>query len=234
MATLASSLARQSGHAQSPSRTSFSELPHMAPPGLAPLHELPEAVTYLMDVVEECGGDLVRRCYWDIGDFSDWWRQYRAVPLGEQFTVGGWGCGCRVVVVVVRGGSAMFFICVCVVYDASAWSWSCLSCQAAWSVASLHSSTPPPLSPLPAEPGHWAGRVEPAALVPLPHGTGSAGSRHVPRHHCSGPQRGISQDSTGPGGQGRNVSAALLPGLHTVCYAVHLLPPCTCYHLHAR
>ncbi len=118
MAALASSLARHSAHALPPSRTSFSELSHMGPAGLAPLPELPEAVTYLMDVVEECGGDLVRRCYWDIGDFSDWWRQYRAVPLGEQFTVGGWrwcgGVGCAAVWqggVVVQGAGSKGSLC---------------------------------------------------------------------------------------------------------------------------
>lgn len=43
--------------------------------------ETPDAgVTYIMDVLEEVGADVARRCYWDFGDWSDLWRETKHVP----------------------------------------------------------------------------------------------------------------------------------------------------------
>jgi len=39
-----------------------------------------ELPTYLIDVLEEMGDDAVRRCYWDMGPWSDLLRVWR--PLG--------------------------------------------------------------------------------------------------------------------------------------------------------
>jgi hypothetical protein len=33
-----------------------------------------------MDVLEEVGDDVARRCYWDFGDWSDLWRETKHVP----------------------------------------------------------------------------------------------------------------------------------------------------------
>eukprot|EP00878_Enallax_costatus_P012410 GHUV01012961.1.p1 GENE.GHUV01012961.1~~GHUV01012961.1.p1 ORF type:complete len:1005 (+),score=325.04 GHUV01012961.1:1774-4788(+) len=38
-------------------------------------------VTCIMDVLEEVGTDVARRCYWDFGDWSDFWRETKHVPL---------------------------------------------------------------------------------------------------------------------------------------------------------
>eukprot|EP00775_Hariotina_reticulata_P013221 gene13221-13351_t len=44
--------------------------------------ETPDAgVTCIMDVLEEVGADVARRCYWDFGDWSDLWRETKQVPL---------------------------------------------------------------------------------------------------------------------------------------------------------
>ncbi|WIA40102.1 hypothetical protein OEZ86_013510 [Tetradesmus obliquus] len=44
--------------------------------------ETPDAgVTYVMDVLEEVGVDVARRCFWDFGDWSDLWRDTKHVPL---------------------------------------------------------------------------------------------------------------------------------------------------------
>lgn len=51
--------------------------------------ETPEAgVTYIMDVLEEAGTDVARRCFWDFGDWSDLWRETKHVPLGVSLQVG--------------------------------------------------------------------------------------------------------------------------------------------------
>jgi len=40
-----------------------------------------------MDVLEEVGDDVARRCYWDFGDWSDLWRETRHVPSGVSLKV---------------------------------------------------------------------------------------------------------------------------------------------------
>jgi hypothetical protein len=52
--------------------------------------ETPDAgVTYIMDVLEEVGSDVARRCYWDFGDWSDLWRETKRVPLDVTLLVSG-------------------------------------------------------------------------------------------------------------------------------------------------
>ena len=52
--------------------------------------------TYLMDVVEQMGDDVARRCYWDWGPWSDLTRLWRPVDIPKQhgtyvtFKVGLW------------------------------------------------------------------------------------------------------------------------------------------------
>jgi hypothetical protein len=51
--------------------------------------ETPDAgVTYVMDVLEEVGADVSRRCFWDFGDWSDLWRDTKHVPLDVTLQVG--------------------------------------------------------------------------------------------------------------------------------------------------
>lgn len=53
--------------------------------------ETPDAgVTYIMDVLEEVGGDAARRCFWDFGDWSDLWRETKHVPLDVSLQVSSW------------------------------------------------------------------------------------------------------------------------------------------------
>lgn len=40
-----------------------------------------------MDVLEEVGDDVARRCYWDFGDWSDLWRDTKHVPTGVHLQV---------------------------------------------------------------------------------------------------------------------------------------------------
>lgn len=40
-----------------------------------------------MDVLEEVGDDVARRCYWDFGDWSDLWRETKHVPSGVSLKV---------------------------------------------------------------------------------------------------------------------------------------------------
>jgi hypothetical protein len=42
-----------------------------------------------MDVLEEVGSDVARRCYWDFGDWSDLWRETKHVPLDVSLLVSG-------------------------------------------------------------------------------------------------------------------------------------------------
>lgn len=50
--------------------------------------ETPDAgVTYVMDVLEEVGVDVARRCFWDFGDWSDLWRDTKHVPLDVTLQV---------------------------------------------------------------------------------------------------------------------------------------------------
>lgn len=44
-------------------------------------------MTYIMDVLEEVGTDVARRCYWDFGDWSDLWRETKHVPLDVSLQV---------------------------------------------------------------------------------------------------------------------------------------------------
>ncbi|KAI8469209.1 MAG: cell morphogenesis central region-domain-containing protein [Monoraphidium minutum] len=74
----------------------------------------PEATTYLMDVLEEVGGDAARRCYWDFGDWSDVWRDARPAPpdVGlESLMPASDDVGClrwaRVTIEIVRAAAAM-------------------------------------------------------------------------------------------------------------------------------
>lgn len=52
--------------------------------------------TYLMDVIEQMGDDVARRCYWDWGPWSDLARLWRPVDISKQqgthvtFKVGLW------------------------------------------------------------------------------------------------------------------------------------------------
>lgn len=53
--------------------------------------ETPEdEVMCVMDVLEEVGDDVARRCYWDFGDWSDLWRETKHVPNGISLQV----CSC--------------------------------------------------------------------------------------------------------------------------------------------
>lgn len=36
----------------------------------------------MMDVLDEVGDDAARSCYWAFGDWSDLWRETKAVPEG--------------------------------------------------------------------------------------------------------------------------------------------------------
>ena len=36
----------------------------------------------MMDILEEAGPDIARRCYWDFGKWSDLWRVWR--PVGSE------------------------------------------------------------------------------------------------------------------------------------------------------
>lgn len=50
--------------------------------------ETPEdEVLCVMDVVEEVGDDVARRCYWDFGDWSDLWRETKHVPNAVSLQV---------------------------------------------------------------------------------------------------------------------------------------------------
>ena len=52
------------------------------------LLETPEdEVMCVMDVLEEVGDDVARRCYWDFGDWSDLWRDTKLVPTGVSLQV---------------------------------------------------------------------------------------------------------------------------------------------------
>ncbi|CAD7701683.1 unnamed protein product [Ostreobium quekettii] len=44
--------------------------------------QLPEDTTYVMDVLEEMGPNIVEHCYWDFGEWSDMWRRWRHVDEG--------------------------------------------------------------------------------------------------------------------------------------------------------
>ncbi|EIE19264.1 hypothetical protein COCSUDRAFT_48883 [Coccomyxa subellipsoidea C-169] len=41
-----------------------------------------ESTVYMMDILEEAGPDIARRCYWDFGKWSDLWRVWR--PIGAE------------------------------------------------------------------------------------------------------------------------------------------------------
>ncbi|GMH33034.1 hypothetical protein BSKO_00868 [Bryopsis sp. KO-2023] len=41
-----------------------------------------ETMVYVADMLDEMGSDIVARCYWDFGDWSDLWRRWRPVPEG--------------------------------------------------------------------------------------------------------------------------------------------------------
>lgn len=41
----------------------------------------------VMDVLEEVGDDVARRCFWDFGDWSDLWRETKHVPNGGHLQV---------------------------------------------------------------------------------------------------------------------------------------------------
>lgn len=41
----------------------------------------------VMDVLDEVGDDVARRCYWDFGDWSDLWRETKHVPSGVNLQV---------------------------------------------------------------------------------------------------------------------------------------------------
>lgn len=47
-----------------------------------------DEVLCLMDVLDEVGDDVARRCYWDFGDWSDLWRETKHVPIGVNLQVG--------------------------------------------------------------------------------------------------------------------------------------------------
>lgn len=49
-----------------------------------------EEPAYLIDVIEEVGADVARRCYWDFGRWSDLWRVWHLDPAGHSYelTVG--------------------------------------------------------------------------------------------------------------------------------------------------
>jgi hypothetical protein len=50
--------------------------------------ETPEdEVLCVMDVLEEVGDDVARRCFWDFGDWSDLWRDTKHVPNGVHLQV---------------------------------------------------------------------------------------------------------------------------------------------------
>lgn len=38
-----------------------------------------EPTVYMMDILEEAGPDIARRCYWDFGKWSDLWRVWRPI-----------------------------------------------------------------------------------------------------------------------------------------------------------
>lgn len=44
-----------------------------------PLETPEDEVLCVMDVLEEVGDDVARRCYWDFGDWSDLWRETKHV-----------------------------------------------------------------------------------------------------------------------------------------------------------
>jgi len=46
------------------------------------------AGAYLVDVLEDAGADIARRCYWDFGRWSDTWRAWRA-PAEDPAAAGG-------------------------------------------------------------------------------------------------------------------------------------------------
>lgn len=58
----------------------------MCPPGQ--LETPDDEVLCLMDVLEEVGDDVARRCYWDFGDWSDLWRETKHAPTGVNLQVG--------------------------------------------------------------------------------------------------------------------------------------------------
>ncbi len=61
------------------------------PPGLS---ELPEPEhPYVVELIEESGPALLRSTYWDLGDWGDTWRAFRAVPEDVTFQVGRGGPG---------------------------------------------------------------------------------------------------------------------------------------------
>ena len=68
----------------------------LPPSGLCDLIE-PD-VMYVSEVLLQSGPDLARVSYWDVGEHSDLWREYRHVPEGTTFEVGTRGrgaCYCR-------------------------------------------------------------------------------------------------------------------------------------------
>jgi hypothetical protein len=60
-------------------------------PNTGQLETPDDEVLCVMDVLEEVGDDVARRCYWDFGDWSDLWRETKHVPSGVNLQV-----GCRV------------------------------------------------------------------------------------------------------------------------------------------
>ena len=63
----------------------------LPPSGLCDLIE-PD-VMYVSEVLLQSGPDLARVSYWDVGEHSDLWREYRHVPEGTTFEVGTRGGG---------------------------------------------------------------------------------------------------------------------------------------------
>ncbi len=61
-------------------------LPRFARLGMADGPDM-EPPTYLIELVEESGPALLRATYWDFGEWSDMWRQYKEVPYDVTFEV---------------------------------------------------------------------------------------------------------------------------------------------------
>ena len=52
-------------------------LQNLAVAGTKERSSFEEEVNYLMNIIENIGGDLTRQCYWDFGRWSDLWRVWR-------------------------------------------------------------------------------------------------------------------------------------------------------------
>ena len=52
-----------------------------------PLMNVGSNLVLMIDIIEESNDGIMQSCYWDFGDWSNLWREYRQVPKGVSLQV---------------------------------------------------------------------------------------------------------------------------------------------------